>query len=68
MPYTLENETKLSKEYTDYFAFAKEKLVELKELSQIAESDDINAEDTLKANRQLLQVQETVTMQKLRKD
>ena len=53
MPYTLENETKLSKEYTDYFAFAKEKLVELKELSQIAESDDINAEDTLKANRQL---------------
>jgi len=53
VPYTLENETKLSKEYTDYFAFAKEKLVELKELSQIAESDDINAEDTLKANRQL---------------
>ncbi len=53
MPYTLENETKLSKEYTDYFAFAKEKLVELKELSQLAESDDINAEDTLKANRQL---------------
>ena len=37
VPYTLENETKLSKEYTDYFAFAKE----------------INAEDTLKANRQL---------------
>ena len=53
VPYTLENETKLSKEYTDYFAFAKEKLVELKELSQIAESDDINAADTLKANRQL---------------
>lgn len=38
VPYTLENEEKLSKEYTAYFSFAKEKLVELSELGKLADS------------------------------
>lgn len=42
VPYTLENETKLTKDYTKHFAFAKEKigeLQELKELFQLANRD-----------------------------
>lgn len=35
VPYTLKNESKLSNEYTKYFAFAEEKLTELKELKKI---------------------------------
>ncbi|MCD7904751.1 MAG: 5-methyltetrahydropteroyltriglutamate--homocysteine S-methyltransferase [Clostridiales bacterium] len=35
VPYTLKNETKLSEEYTKHFAFAEEKLGELKELKNI---------------------------------
>lgn len=35
VPYTLKNETKLTEEYTKYFAFAEEKLCELRELKKI---------------------------------
>lgn len=35
VPYTVENETKLDQKYTQYLAFAKEKLTELVELDQI---------------------------------
>jgi 5-methyltetrahydropteroyltriglutamate--homocysteine S-methyltransferase len=35
VPYTLKNETKLADEYTKYFAFAEEKLCELKDLKKI---------------------------------
>lgn len=42
VPYTLENETKLSNDITKHFAFAKEKLNELKELSILAEEKDVN--------------------------
>lgn len=34
VPYTLKHENKLSDEYLNYFAFAEEKLVELKELKR----------------------------------
>ena len=37
VPYTLENEEKLAKEYLDHFAFAKEKLTELQEIGKLAE-------------------------------
>ena len=37
VPYTLENETKLTQEYTKHFAFAEEKLLELKELAICAD-------------------------------
>ena len=35
VPYTLDSETKLGEDYTKHFAFAEEKLVELKEISDI---------------------------------
>lgn len=39
VPYTLRNETKLSKEYTRYFAYAEEKLSEIAELKTICGGD-----------------------------
>lgn len=39
VPYTIKNETKLSEGYTKYFAFAEEKLTELKELKKILSCD-----------------------------
>ncbi len=44
VPYTLKNETKLGENYTKYFAFAEEKLTELKEIKKIAASSDETAE------------------------
>ncbi len=44
VPYTLQNETKLSDDYTKHFAFAQEKLYELAELKKLA--DDSNYFDT----------------------
>ena len=43
VPYTLENETKLTQEYTKHFAFAEEKLLELKELAICADALDGDA-------------------------
>ncbi|MGN0153132.1 MAG: 5-methyltetrahydropteroyltriglutamate--homocysteine S-methyltransferase [Lachnospiraceae bacterium] len=40
VPYTLKNENKLSREYLSYFAFAEEKLDELRELSLLAEEKE----------------------------
>lgn len=42
VPYTLRNETKLSEDITKHFAFAEEKLAEIKELSELV--DDNNRE------------------------
>lgn len=53
VPYTLKHENKLSDEYLNYFAFAEEKLVELKELSGLAECGNIEEDERFKANRQL---------------
>lgn len=55
VPYTLENETKLSEEVKKYFAFAKEKLTELAELKQISEETDKSANAAYKKNVQLFQ-------------
>lgn len=43
VPFTLENETKLETEVVKHFAFAKEKLIELNELSKMAESEEFEA-------------------------
>ena len=43
MPYTLKNENKLSEKYTEHFAFAKEKLVELEELKLLSETDYLSS-------------------------
>lgn len=53
VPYTLENEEKLSKEYTAYFSFAKEKLVELSELGKLADSKNYAEDETYKKNHKL---------------
>ena len=53
VPYTLKHEDKLSDEYMNYFAFAEEKLVELKELSGLAKCGNIEEDVRFKTNRQL---------------
>lgn len=53
VPYTLQHEQKLSEEYKAYFAYAEEKLVELQELSALAESADYTAESTFVKNKTL---------------
>lgn len=68
VPYTLKHENKLSDEYLNYFAFAEEKLVELKELSGLVECGNIEEDERFKTNRKLLQVQENVIMKLSRKD
>ncbi len=45
VPYTLENEKKLSKDTFQYFTFAKEKLYELKELCQLAQKTDYEVDE-----------------------
>lgn len=50
VPYTLENETNFKEEYKKHFAFAKEKLNELKELSLIIKNKE---EDYLEKNKKL---------------
>jgi 5-methyltetrahydropteroyltriglutamate--homocysteine methyltransferase len=54
VPYTLENETKLSDDYKKHFAFAEEKLSELSELAQIAGTDYENSE-IFKKNQSLFE-------------
>ena len=49
----MENEEKLSKEYTAYFSFAKEKLVELSELGKLADSKNYAEYDIFEKNHKL---------------
>ncbi len=53
VPYTLENEKKLSVDYTKHFAFAEEKLSELAELKLLSESEDATKEEEYQVNREL---------------
>ncbi|MCR4789351.1 MAG: 5-methyltetrahydropteroyltriglutamate--homocysteine S-methyltransferase [Lachnospiraceae bacterium] len=53
VPYTLEAEEKLSDEYKKHFAFANEKLTELKELADLAEVSDRSSSSAFKANEEL---------------
>ena len=55
VPYTLQHENKLSAEYLNYFAFAQEKLMELKELSELTEIDDSDNDERFKANNHLFE-------------
>ncbi|SFU58812.1 5-methyltetrahydropteroyltriglutamate--homocysteine S-methyltransferase [Butyrivibrio sp. M55] len=41
VPYTLESEHKISDEYKKHFAFAKEKLPELKDIAELADEKDV---------------------------
>ena len=53
VPYTLKSETKLEKKYTEYFAFAEEKLTELSEIAKLASSDSYETDAAFKANKAL---------------
>lgn len=53
VPYTLKHESKLSQEYLSHFAFAEEKLAELKELSVLADSKDYTSEVAYMENQKL---------------
>ncbi len=54
VPYTLDNETKLSDDYKKHFAFAEEKLTELAEIASIAGTDYENS-DAFKKNQSLFE-------------
>ncbi|MCI6988013.1 MAG: 5-methyltetrahydropteroyltriglutamate--homocysteine S-methyltransferase [Campylobacter sp.] len=53
IPYSTQNETKLDKAYLEHFAFALEKLIELKELKEILNSNDPLSHKAYKANIEL---------------
>lgn len=53
VPYTLRNESRLSQEYVRYFAFAEEKLKELKEISVLAEKDNFDSDEAFLSNYHL---------------
>lgn len=54
VPYTLDNETKLSDDYKKHFAFAEEKLTELAELASIA-GTDYESSEVYKKNQSLFE-------------
>ena len=54
VPYTLDNETKLSDDYKKHFAFAEEKLTELAELASIA-GTDYEGSEIYKKNQSLFE-------------
>ena len=54
VPYTLDNETKLSDDYKKHFAFAEEKLTELNEIASLFGTDFEN-NDTFKKNQNLFE-------------
>ncbi len=54
VPYSLENETKLTDDYKKHFAFAEEKLTELNEIAALAGKDFAN-EESFKKNQALFE-------------
>ena len=58
VPYTLESETKLPEEYKKHFAFAEEKLLELRDLSEL--TDDILAANQVLFEKRVDSVDENV--------
>ena len=53
VPYTLQNENSLKPEVKQYFAFALEKLQELRELSVLTDTDDYRIEKEYQENKEL---------------
>ena len=53
VPYTVKHEEKLSQEYLSHFAFAEEKLMELQELSVLADLKDYESEIVYTDNQKL---------------
>ena len=55
VPYTLQHENKLVKEYLEHFAFAEEKLTELKDLGKLADCKDYTKEVEYQKNYALFE-------------
>ena len=53
VPYTLKHEDKMPQEYKNYFAYAEEKLVELKELSVLADTEQYAQNVVYQVNQNL---------------
>ena len=53
VPYTLENESRLSEDYTKHLSFAVEKLTELSQLKKLADNKNPESEKTYKDNVEL---------------
>lgn len=53
VPYTLKHEDKMPQEYKNYFAYAEEKLIELKELSVLADTEQYAQNVVYQANQNL---------------
>lgn len=53
VPYTLENETKLSPDIAAHFAFANEKLEEAAQLKKLADCDDYKNDEAFVKNQKL---------------
>jgi 5-methyltetrahydropteroyltriglutamate--homocysteine methyltransferase len=53
VPYTLENEIGLAQEVSQYFAFAKEKLQEIKELTELIGTSGYEEQENYLANQQI---------------
>lgn len=66
VPYTLQHETKLAKEYVDHFAFAVEKLSELRELGDLAECEDYTKETAYRNNHALFEKDRNCSKQEVR--
>lgn len=61
VPYTLENETKLSAEITSHFAFAHEKLAELSDLKVLSEEKNVAENPAYQKNVQLFSTDRNAT-------
>jgi 5-methyltetrahydropteroyltriglutamate--homocysteine methyltransferase len=57
VPYTIENETKLDLNILKYFAFAKEKLIEIKELGQLANQCDFTKSASYLRNQEVFRAE-----------
>ena len=68
VPYTLENESKLEENVKKHFAFAKEKLGELHELSAIAESGDFEVFIEYKNNREVFEAERLYVDKEVQED
>jgi 5-methyltetrahydropteroyltriglutamate--homocysteine methyltransferase len=68
VPYTLENETNLDEDVKKHFAFVKEKLGELHELSIIAESDDFEIFIEYKNNREVFETERLYVDKEVQED
>ncbi|MCC8196627.1 MAG: 5-methyltetrahydropteroyltriglutamate--homocysteine S-methyltransferase [Ruminococcus sp.] len=67
VPYTLDNETKLSEDFKNHFAFAEEKLSELSEIKALFSETDRSASEAYKKNEVLFEKREGATDENVRK-